>query len=138
MVSPRLDALGDLTLDGIAEVAKKFDASVTATAIRAIGMTRQPLILVAHNLFGRRWQWPSITAGRIKVRDDVDGRSASFIAALAGRSTNGARKEPAHYWFDRRHIEQLDVRAQSFKTAEGEMLTLLRILDPKMIDIYGS
>jgi hypothetical protein len=48
-----------------------------------------------------------------------------------------AKKEPAHYWFDRRHVEQFDVRAQSVRTAEGEALTLLRILDLEMVKIYG-
>jgi hypothetical protein len=47
------------------------------------------------------------------------------------------KKEPASYWFDRRHVEQFDVRVQSVRTAEGEALTLLRILDAKMIEIYG-
>ena len=34
------------------------------------------------------------------------------------------------------HIEQFDVRGQSVR-AEGEALTLLRILDIKMIEVYG-
>jgi hypothetical protein len=34
------------------------------------------------------------------------------------------------------HIEQFDVRGQSVR-AEGEALTLLRILDTKMIEVYG-
>lgn len=65
-------------------------------------MTRQPLILVAHNLLGRNWQWPSITAGRMRVRDDLDSRSAAFSAKAGGSKATAARKEPASYWFDRR------------------------------------
>jgi hypothetical protein len=45
--------------------------------------TRQPLILVSQDLAGRRWQWPSIGAGRLRVRDDIDLRSSALIA-LAG------------------------------------------------------
>ena len=67
-----LERMGEISLDVIADLASKFKASVTATAIRAMRMTRQPLILVAHNLLGRNWQWRSITAGRMRVRDDVD------------------------------------------------------------------
>jgi hypothetical protein len=100
-------------------------------------MTRQPLILVAHNLLGRMWQWPSISAGRIRVRDDVDARSPSFVSMLGGNRASAARKEPANYWFDRRHVERFDLRVQSIRTIEGEVLTLLRVLDPKMVDIYG-
>jgi hypothetical protein len=58
--------------------------------------------------------------------------------SLAGVNRVGPiKKEPASYWFDRRHIAQFDVRVQSVRTIEGEALTLLRIPDPKMIDIYG-
>jgi len=137
MIGPRLDRLGEISLEGIVDLASKFKASVTATAIRVMRMTRQPLILVAHNLFGRTWQWPSITAGRMRVRDDLDSRSSAFIAMASGRKATVARKEPANYWFDRRHVDQFELRVQSFRTAEGEVLTVVRILDPRMIEIYG-
>jgi Zn-dependent peptidase ImmA (M78 family) len=137
MVGPRLETMGEISLDGIADLASKFKASVTATAIRTMRMTRQPLILIAHNLLGRNWQWPSISAGRMRARDDVDSRSSAFISMAGGTKATSARKEPANYWFDRRHVEQFDVRVQSFRTVEGEVLTLLRVLDPKMTEIYG-
>ena len=137
MVGPRLGRLADISLDGIAELASQFEASLTATAIRTMRMTRQPLVLVAHNLLGRMWQWPSITAGRMRVRDDVDARSLAFSSMTGGSKGFAARKEPANYWFDRRYIEQFDLWVQSFRTVDGEVLTLLRVLDPKMIDIYG-
>jgi Zn-dependent peptidase ImmA (M78 family) len=137
MVGPRLERMGEISLDVVADLASKFKASVTAAAIRTIRMTRQPLILVAHDLLGRNWQWPSITAGGMRVRDDVDSRSSAFISMVGGNKASSARKEPANYWFDRRHVEQFDVRVQSFRTAEGEVLTLVRLLDPKMIEIYG-
>jgi hypothetical protein len=56
---------------------------------------------------------------------------------FSGNRVSAARKEPANYWFDRRHIEQFDLRVQSVRTVEGEVLTLLRVLDPKMAEIYG-
>jgi Zn-dependent peptidase ImmA (M78 family) len=137
MVGPRLERIGEISLDSIADLASDFNASVTATAVRTIRMTRQPLILVAHNLFGRNWQWPSITAGQMRVRDDVDSRSSAFISMAGSNKAAHPRKEPANYWFDRRHVEQFDIRVQSFRTVEGEVLSLLRVLDPKMVDIYG-
>jgi hypothetical protein len=137
MVAPRLERIGEISLDGIAALASDFNASVTAAAIRTIRMTRQPLILVAHDLLGRNWQWPSITAGRMRVRDDVDSRSSAFVSMAGGNKAASPRKEPANYWFDRRHVEQFEVRVQSFRTNEGEVLTLIRVLDSKMIEIYG-
>lgn len=137
MVGPRIERLGDVSLEGIAELAAGFKASVTATAIRTMRMTKQPLILVAHNLLGRRWQWPSVTAGNMRIRDDVDARSSAFATMLGGTKTSSTRKEPASYWFDRRHIEQFDIRVQCLRTVDGEVLTLLKVLEPRMVDIYG-
>lgn len=137
MVGPRLERMGEISLKSIADLASDFNASITATAIRTIRMTRQPLILVAHNLFGRNWQWPSVTAGQMRVRDDVDSRSSAFISMVGGNKAAHPRTEPANYWFDRRYVEQFDIRVQSFRTVEGEVLSLLRVLDPKMVDIYG-
>ena len=137
MVAPRLERMGEISLDGIAALASDFNASVAAAAIRTIRMTRQPLILVAHDLLGRNWQWPSITAGRMRIRDDVDSRSSAFISMVGSNKAANPRKEPANYWFDRRHIEQFEVRVQSFRTNEGEVLTLIRVLNSKMTEIYG-
>jgi hypothetical protein len=82
------------------------------------------------------WQWSSLAVGQISVRDDVDTRSTAF-GVFGGSRASAAKKEPAHYWFDRRHVEQFDVRVQSLRTTEGEVLTLLRVLDPRMVTIYG-
>lgn len=137
MITPRLERIGEISVSEIVRLADEFSASLTATAIRAIRMTRQPLILVAHNLFGRKWQWPSISVGGLRVRDDVDVRSTAFASLASPNKIAPAKKEPASYWFDRRHIEQFDVRVQTVRTIEGETLTLLCVLDPKMIEIYG-
>jgi IrrE N-terminal-like domain len=137
LIRPMIDALGDVTLEGVADLANRFSASLTATAIRAVRMTRQPIILIAHDLAGRRWQWPSISAGQMRVRDDIDLRSSAFVSIAGSTRMGAAKKEPASYWFDRRHIEQFDVRVQSVRTSEGEAVTLMKLLDPKMVEIYG-
>jgi hypothetical protein len=129
--------MGEVSLDAIVDLSQEFSASLAATGIRIMRMTREPLILIAQDLAGTKWQWPSVRVGRLRVRDDIDLRS-SVSMPLAGVNRVGtAKKELASYWFDRRHVEQFDVRVQSVRTIEGEALTLLRILDIRMIDIYG-
>ncbi len=137
MITPKLEALDEFSFHELIDLAGTFSASVTATAIRAVRMTREPVILVAHNLFGKRWQWPSVTAMGLSVRSDVDPRSTAFRMLSAEGKLVPPRKEPASYWFERRHIEQFDIRAQSMTTVEGESLTLLRIMDQELIDIYA-
>lgn len=137
MIQPLLDRAGEITLEHVFEYANLFSASLTATAIRIVRMTRQPLIVVAHNLYGKNWHWPSMGAGGLFVREDIDIRSSALSRALVQSRIGPARREPAGYWFDRRHIDQFDLRVQSCRTIEGEVLSLLRILDPKMVEIYG-
>lgn len=137
LFQPRLEALQRLSLDGIVTLAGQFSTSVTATGIRAMRSTKDPVILVAHSFFGKRWQWPSMTAGGLRVRDDVDSRSSAFLALLSPGRLGPAKKEPAGYWFDRRHSDQFELNVQTMNTAEGEVLSLVRISDPRLLDIYG-
>jgi hypothetical protein len=137
MFGPILQQHGIPSLESIVDIAKIFTTSATATAIRAMRLTREPVIVVAHDLFGRKWQWPSIVVGNLRIRDDVDARATAFTSMLSAGRFSPLRKEPASYWFDRRHVEQFDVRVQSLRTVDGEALTLVRILDTRMIEIYG-
>jgi hypothetical protein len=137
MIEPRLLEVGQISFGAIRDLAQLFSASLTATALRVVKTTRQPLILVAHNLAGRKWQWPSGTGGQIRVRDDIDPRSSAYMPIAKAGRPGAERKEPAHYWFDRRHIEQFDVKVQTIETLEGERLTLIGIPDPRLIEIYG-
>lgn len=96
-------------------------------------MMREPLILIAQDLAGTKWQWPDITVGprgSRRYRSKIERERV-----VHRRESSRTRQEGASYWFDRRHVKQFDVRAQGVRTIEGEALTLLRILDRKMIDI---
>lgn len=138
MLRPILQALNDISFEAVLEIAHRFSTSLTSAAIRIVRMTDQPVILVAHNLFGKKWQWPSANAGRLRVREDLDPRASAFSAISRNERVGPARKEPANYWFDRRHIEQFDVKSQTIQTLEGELLTLVRIPDKRLLDIYGQ
>jgi hypothetical protein len=134
---PKLHAIGETSLDAIVGLAQEFKASLSATGIRIMRMTREPLILIAQDLAGTKWYWPGITVRGLKIRHDIDLRSSVSVSLAGVNRVGPAKKEAASYWFDRRHIEQFDVKVQSVRTIEGEALTLLRILNTKMIEIYG-
>lgn len=137
MVAPRIQALAPIRLDGIVELARTFSTSATAAGIRVIRMTKEPVILVAHSLFGKRWQWGSVTAAGVVVRSDIDARSSAVYAAAGIGKLTPPKKEPAGYWFDRRHIDQFEVSVQNMRTSEGEALSLVRIVDERLLAMYG-
>lgn len=136
LIGPRIEAMGAFPLAALADIAEKFSASVTATSIRAMRMTKEPVILVAHNLFDRRWQWPGVKAAGIAIRGDIDSRSSAFAVLAGGQRMTNVRKEPAGYWFDRRHIDQFEIQVQSMRTVEGEVLSLLRV-SHELLGIYA-
>ncbi|MHC2820430.1 hypothetical protein ACVMBY_003990 [Bradyrhizobium huanghuaihaiense] len=137
LIKPKLQAIREISLDAIIGLSQDFKASLAATGIRVMRMTREPLILIAQDLAGTKWQWPSITVGGLRVRDDIDLRSSVSVSLAGVNRVGPVKKERASYWFDRRHVEQFDVKVQSVRTIEGEALTLLRIIDPRLIEIYG-
>ena len=136
MVRPRLGNDTQVSFELVIDIARQFSASLTATALRIVKMTNQPIILVAHNIAGRKWQWTSAAAGTLRIRDDIDPRSSAFSLGSSGKA-QPARKEPASYWLDRRHVEQFDVKVQSVQTTEGELLTFIGIPDKRLVEIYG-
>lgn len=83
------------------------------------------------------WQTTSVTTRGLLVRDDIDVRSSAFARMVGNERLGPARREPAGHWLDRRHIDQFELLVQTAKTAEGEALSLVRILDPKLIEVYG-
>ena len=137
MVGPKVDRLGEISLDGIAAPGIEFQGehhrhrNPRYEDDETTAHSRAHIICSAAPGSGR----PS-PQDEWSIRDDLDrGRRHSLPWPAAARRPPGV--EPANYWFDRRHVEQFDLRVQSFRTIEGEVLTLIRLLDPRMIEIYG-
>jgi hypothetical protein len=48
------------------------------------------------------------------------------------------RKIPADAWFDRSEAGQYDVHEQTIRTGDEEILTLVLIRDPKMLEEWNT
>jgi len=92
LIKPKLQAIGDISLDAAVGLSKEFKASLAATGIRIMRLTREPLILIAQDLAGTKWQWPGITVRALRVRNDIDLRS-SVSLSLAGVNRVGPVKK---------------------------------------------
>lgn len=133
---PIAQSYAKLTFQTVREIAGIFDTSLTATAIRLVERDHSPTILVCHGLKGRKWfcRSPSIPE-RWFPQDQLDSDSYAFDA-LFGRKAEEIipRKIGADAWFDRREAAEYEIREQTIRIGEGEILSLLLIDDERMLD----
>lgn len=128
-----------LTLKMLRETAGRFDASLTATAIRLVETGHTPIVLVHHTLAGRKWfvRSPGVP-DRWFPRADLDPESYAFDL-LHGRGDEQAfpRKIGAAAWFDRDEADRYEIQEQSFKVSDGEIVTVLTLTDEEMLEDRG-
>ncbi len=133
---PIANDYGKLTFQTVRALADLFDTSLTATAIRLVEGDHSPAILVCHGLQGRKWfcRSPSVPE-RWFPQDQLDSYSYAF-GTLFGREVEETipRKIGADAWFDRREAAKYEVREQSIRTGDGEILSLILIDDERMLD----
>ena len=125
-----------LTLKALRELAGRFRASVSATAIRLVEGGHSPTLLVCHGLNGRRWfvRSPDVPT-RWFPREDLDSESYAF-GLLHGNDAEQAspRKIDASAFFDRHEADIYEIREQSFRVSNDEIVTILTLTDDEMLE----
>jgi len=128
------------TFHAVDSIAKLFNTSITATAIRLVEGGHEPSILVCHGPKGRKWftRSPDVP-DRWFPQDNLDHESFAF-GVLFGNHDNDPmpRKIGADAWFDREEAQRYEVQEQTLGTAPDEILTLLLIRDAGMLEEPGS
>lgn len=136
LFDPAARAYPKLNFKTVFEMADIFHTSRPATAIRLVEGGHSPALLVCHGLKGRKW----FARGRdVPTRwfpkDDLDADSFAF-GVLFGKAPDDPmpRKIGADAWFDRRDAEKYIVHEQTIRSASDEILTLVLIGDPEMLE----
>jgi IrrE N-terminal-like domain len=125
-----------LNFKTVGDMADTFHTSRPATAIRLVEGGHSPSLLVCHGNAGRKWfsRGPEVPS-RWFPRDDLDADSFAFGVLHAGKSDDPMpRKIGADAWFDRWDAEKYVVQEQTVRTATDEVLTLILISDPEMLE----
>ena len=127
-----------LTFQVVREIADLFDTSITSTAIHLVEGRHFPALLVCHGPQGKKWSTRSPDVpGRWFPRPELDVDGFAFGVLFGGQSDDRApRKIPAEAWFDRPEAERYEVTEQTFRTGDGEILTLILIADGDMLEDY--
>ncbi len=123
----------------VRELGDLFDASLTATAIRLVESRHSPAVLVCHGPDGRKWftRSPDVPE-RWFPRDELDPESFAFDLLFGGQEQAYPRLIGADAWFDRNEAQRYELREDSVRTADDEILTLLMLTEDGMLEDWGS
>jgi len=117
-------------------LAEAFDTSLTATAIRLVEGGHTPALLVCHSSARRKWftRGPDVPE-RWFPKDTLDADSFAFGVLYGGNADDVMpRKIGADAWFDRWEAADCEVHEQTVRTGDDEVLTLLLVSDPRMLE----
>ena len=134
LFEPAAEKLKRTTFAGVDALAKAFQASRTATAIRMVDFGPEPAVLICHGPKGRKWfRRSSDVPERWFPRADLDAYS-NAMEVLHGTMD---RPTPfligADAWFDQRDAEQHEVYEQTVRAGGGDVLTLVTFKGAKML-----
>lgn len=129
MLRPRLQKERRLTLSVARDIGSDFDASVTATLLKAVKSNQFPIIAACYNDAGRLW-WSraDMVPGWWTPKRILDHETFAY-EILSGRATddNFPRKNGAGAWFEFKNCDRHEVQEQSMSLPNGQVLSLLTI-----------
>ena len=137
LLSPVVRDYKTINVAAIREIARLFDASMSATAIKLVKSGLVTGMVVCHGTAGKRWHMPSPQVPPTWYpKAELDQSSPAFDMLFSARQDQPtAKRVGAHLWFERRDAELYQITEQSFKVAEAEVLTLLTFGDQRMLNV---
>ena len=127
---------GKLTFKTVNALSDIFETSKTATGFRLITSDHSPALLVCHGPNGRKWfvRAPSVPSEWFPQNDLHADSFAISVLFGNGPDDSSPRKIGADAWFDRRDSGRFEVHEQTMRTGPEEILTLVLLSDPAMLD----
>ncbi len=133
LFKPALARARQVDLDLLEDMCRKFDTSLTASAIRIAEANIEPIIVACYDGSGRCWfkrskdvpeHWFPVT------KFHPDTYAADVLAGKRNRthmSTIGADA-----WFDADGIDEYEIKEQSIRLSDEKVLVILRITQEEM------
>ena len=118
----------------LGEVAAAFDTSLTATALRLVGVDTLPTILACYTRNGLRWQAAAKhIPRRWYLKDQVDEDSFAYDLLFSATECRGLGKQSADTWFTNDDAGRYEVLEQCVPLRGDEVLVLIYLTDSKML-----
>ena len=108
--------------------------------IRLIESRLSPAILICHGRQGRKWfaRSPDVPE-RWFPQEQLDPESFAYdLLFRLGDEQAYPRLIDADAWFDRPEAHRYELHEQSVRTADDEILTILRLNNADMLEDWGS
>jgi Zn-dependent peptidase ImmA (M78 family) len=118
----------------LGDVAAAFDTSLTATALRLVGVDTLPAIIACYTRSGLRWHAAAKhVPGRWYLKDKVDEDSFAYDLLFSGKECHALGKQSADTWFTNDDAGRFEVLEQCVPLRGEEVLVLLYLTDVKML-----
>ncbi|MBU1223472.1 MAG: ImmA/IrrE family metallo-endopeptidase [Gammaproteobacteria bacterium] len=119
-----------ITLDSADKIRMAFRAGLTTTALKLVKGTGKAAAIVCHGLQGRQWfalspGWPEYMRLAAELNYETEAFELLYAADKAGKTT--LRQEAASRWISGRQGQELKVRSQSVKLADGVVLSVIAV-----------
>jgi hypothetical protein len=136
MFRPLANRLGKMTLDSADELAKVFDVSLTAAAIRLVEMGPAPAMLICHRQGKNPWFRSHPDLPRFFPRRDIDPDSYAIDVWEGRKERTRVAKVGADAWIDRRNASHFEVMEQTFRIGRDSILTMVWWQDESQIEDF--
>jgi Zn-dependent peptidase ImmA (M78 family) len=140
LFKPIAESLGRPSMQIVRRLSAIFNTSQTATAIRLVEMSQEPMILTCYGNGGRRWFTRSQAVKKSWFPNAALGVETSAFNMLYRNTpqTMPPRSANAATWFGRSDASRFELAEESVRVAPSEVLTLLRFKDASAFLHYSE
>lgn len=136
LFKPIAQSFAHADFKAISELARRFQTSFVATAIRFVESNVIPAMIICHDQEKRQWFKSSTDIPeRWFPKDTLDHDSFAFDILYGDAESNTRQqKVSAASWFDRSEAVDYEVLEQSAPYIDGQVITLLEFFEESMLE----
>lgn len=118
-----------ITIDASQKLADLFNASVTATCIKMVRTSMSPAWVVCHVKKGLAWFFKSTSApDNMYLNTELHYDTEAFqLVYGTGEAKSHIKTDGGQLWFSGRDSSRYLVKSQSFRVADGTVVTVLSL-----------
>lgn len=141
MFSPLAKKCEHACFDAILEFKKRFNTSITATALRFVELSPEPCLLVCYDQNGnRKWFKPNRDIpSKLFPHERLDRETIAYDVLTKRQSSSRPSSIPADAWFsDNNDLSRYFIYEETIKIHDGRILTLLTWRNERMLEVLGG